>query len=79
MVSPIIFADEMSKGHFKYFNHEHHFEEVDGGTLMTDRLYFEAPLGLLGVIVSELVLNGYLRRFLEKRNLALKAALEQNM
>ena len=79
MEEPIYFVDEMSKGLFKYYRHEHYFEEVEGGTLMTDQLYFEAPLGILGAIVSELVLKGYLRRFLERRNAALKIALEQNL
>ena len=79
MRAPYYFVDEMSKGLFKSFRHEHYYEEVEGGTLMTDRLYFEAPFGLLGTIVSELVLKGYLKRFLERRNAALKLALEKNL
>jgi ligand-binding SRPBCC domain-containing protein len=78
MEAPIYFVDEMSKGLFKYFRHEHHFEEVEDGTLMTDTLHFEAPLGVLGKLVSILVLKGYLRRFLERRNAALKVELENS-
>ncbi len=40
---PAFFADEMVKGAFKSFRHEHHFESTESGTRMTDRFDYESP------------------------------------
>src|SRR5579863_1258025 len=47
---PNFFADEMVKGAFKSFRHEHHFSSADGRALMKDVFVFESPLGILGRI-----------------------------
>lgn len=75
--SPYLFIDEMQRGAFKSLRHDHEFAERDGKTVMTDRLYFEAPLGVLGLIAEQLVLKRYMRKFLEHRNLELKRLLEE--
>ena len=41
-----------------------------------DELEFEAPFGIIGRIFSWLVLTGYMRRFLERRNAVLKRVAE---
>lgn len=74
---PFLFVDEMQKGAFKFMRHEHHFEQVDGGTLMKDVLSFQAPLGVFGRMADGLVLTPYMRRFLEDRNHELKILLEK--
>lgn len=43
---PNYFADEMQKGVFKEFKHEHHFSELNGGTLMIDIFVYKSPLGI---------------------------------
>jgi len=73
---PNTFADEMLSGAFKSMRHRHTFEVVDGGTLMRDHFAFEAPLGFLGTIAEKLVLESYMRRFLETRNVRLKDLAE---
>ena len=46
---PRMFIDEMRRGIFKRFHHEHLFEPAqEGGTLMIDKLHFASPLGMLG-------------------------------
>lgn len=45
---PDEFIDEMQRGAFKSMRHTHSFEDASGGTLMRDKLEFEAPLGILG-------------------------------
>lgn len=45
---PTYFADEMLKGAFKSFKHEHLFESGEGITLMTDIFTYKSPFGLLG-------------------------------
>lgn len=65
---PRHFCDEMVRGSFKSFVHDHHFEAVGAGTRMSDVLEFRSPLGVLGRAVDVLVLSGYLRRLLANRN-----------
>jgi ligand-binding SRPBCC domain-containing protein len=44
---PNYFVDEMVKGPFKSFRHEHHYTRVDNHTLMIDVFVFES-LGNIG-------------------------------
>ncbi len=73
---PSHFQDVMLEGAFARLVHDHRFDKRDDGTRMTDELLFEAPYGVLGRIVGSLFLTGYMRRFLERRGKALKAAAE---
>jgi len=76
MQPPFLFVDEMLRGAFKSFRHEHHFNQLKGATLMTDIFIFEAPLGLLGAIANRLFLTSYMRDLLIKRNGMIKAHAE---
>ncbi|WP_339315795.1 SRPBCC family protein [Paenibacillus sp. FSL R10-2734] len=73
---PFLFVDEMQKGAFKRLKHLHEFKELGGKTLMTDTLHFEAPFGLLGRAVERIILEKYMKRFLEHRNNELKKLAE---
>lgn len=44
------FVDEQRTGPFAMWHHIHEFEEVEGGTLVRDILYYALPLGFLGRI-----------------------------
>ncbi len=44
----VFFVDEQLKGPYKIWRHEHHFEAVDGGVLMTDSVSYRLPFGFLG-------------------------------
>jgi ligand-binding SRPBCC domain-containing protein len=68
----IFFQDEMLQGDFKSMKHEHYFTEINGGTLMTDKFYFESPFGIVGKLFNYLFLKNYMKRFLIKRNEAIK-------
>ncbi|MDX2001732.1 MAG: SRPBCC family protein [Chitinophagales bacterium] len=71
------FADEMVKGAFHSFHHEHRFTVMDSNsTLMEDVFVFRAPFGLLGKLVDKLILHRYMTTFLEKRNQSIKAYAE---
>lgn len=70
---PHRFIDEQRRGPFRSFWHEHRFEPHDAGTLMTDRVRFEAPLGPLGRVAETAVLGRHLRQLIELRNAALVA------
>lgn len=65
---PFLFTDEMAEGDFKSMYHEHHFKQVENGTIMIDIMKFEAPYGGIGRLFSKIYLTGYLKKMLELRN-----------
>lgn len=74
--TPRYFVDEMQKGSFQSFRHEHFFEKDGEYTLMKDVLHYSAPLGFIGKIADRLFLENYLTRFLEIRNELIKKVAE---
>ncbi len=75
---PEHFRDEMVRGAFRYFVHDHTFTPELGGTLMTDTCRFAAPCGPIGWLVERLVLGRYLRRFLVERGEIIKRVAESD-
>jgi hypothetical protein len=74
---PHYFRDVMVKGNFRSFEHEHFFELTEhGGTIMRDRLVFEAPFGPFGWLAEKLILRAYLTRFLGQRDAVIKRIAE---
>lgn len=73
--APYRFVDEQESGPFRRWWHEHRFEPVSGGTLMTDVVEFESPAGPAGRFVNALVLTRYMTKLLEQRNAWLVDAL----
>lgn len=65
---PNFFTDEMQKGIFKSFKHEHIFKNTVAGTLMTDVFVYIAPLGVLGRLADVLFLERYMKQLLKTRN-----------
>ncbi len=76
MKSPDFFVDEMIKGDFKSFNHEHHFKTTSNGTIVIDIIHFETPYGTIGKLAISLFLTSYLERLLTKRNEVIKEYAE---
>jgi len=71
------FVDEMEKGKFKTFKHEHFFEEENGVTIMKDKLQYETPFGIFGKLFDVLFLKKHLTNFLLERNKILKLVSEK--
>lgn len=76
MENPLYFCDEMTKGDFKTFKHQHYFKAVQNGTLLIDMVHFESPYGWLGRLFNKLYLTNYLRQFLLHRNEVIKQYAE---
>ncbi len=72
MVKPDFFIDEMIKGDFKSFRHEHHFKLAENGTIVIDLINFETPYGIAGKIANRLFLKSYIEKVLTKRNNVIK-------
>jgi ligand-binding SRPBCC domain-containing protein len=70
------FVDEMETGKFKTFKHQHFFEEKNGVTIMTDKLQYETPFGIIGKLFDTLFLKNHLTSFLLMRNDVLKKISE---
>ena len=76
--TPKYFVDEMEKGIFKSFKHEHIFEEKEGKTVMIDIFHYESPLGILGKIADKLFLKKYMKTLLSNRNETIKEFAESD-
>lgn len=57
---PHTFVDEMERGPFGHWRHQHIFEKTAYGTRMTDHVAFASPFGPLGRLVDALVLQRYM-------------------
>lgn len=69
---PNHFTDEMVKGAFKSFKHEHLFDESEEKNLMIDIFNFETPFGLFGRLFNSLTLTNHMQKLLAKRNEMIK-------
>lgn len=76
MNRPVNFTDEMIKGDFKHFHHQHHFKATDNGTIMIDVVDFECPYGIIGILLSRFYLKKYLEQLLLTRNQFIKEYAE---
>ena len=72
MERPVNFIDEMVKGDFKHFRHEHHFKAIENGTIMIDLIEFESPYGIIGKWVNSFYLKNYLEQLVIRRNKVIK-------
>ena len=76
---PNFFADEMVKGAFKSFRHEHHFRQKgEETTEMIDYFNYQSPLMILGRIADKLFLESYMKNLLQRRNQLIKEVAESN-
>ena len=49
---PVLFVDEQRFGPYRFWHHEHHFREVEGGVEMEDIVHYALPLGTIGRVVG---------------------------
>ena len=45
---PSLFVDEQRFGPYRFWHHEHHFREVEGGVEMEDIVHYALPFGTIG-------------------------------
>jgi ligand-binding SRPBCC domain-containing protein len=74
--APHGFSDEQVRGPFRALRHDHVFVETGAGTLVTDRIEWESPLGLLGRLADEVAVRRQLLGILTARNAHLKRRAE---
>lgn len=62
-----LFVDEQRRGPYRMWHHQHHFEERDGGVLMTDIVHYELPFWPIGELVHPLFVSRQLADIFEFR------------
>jgi ligand-binding SRPBCC domain-containing protein len=62
-----MFVDEQRFGPYAFWHHQHIFEEVENGTLMTDILHYRVPLGIVGKLINALFIGRKVKSIFEYR------------
>jgi ligand-binding SRPBCC domain-containing protein len=61
------FVDEQRKGPYSLWHHEHHFEQVEDGVLMTDIVSYSLPYGWIGRLAHRLFVKRQLEEVFDYR------------
>jgi ligand-binding SRPBCC domain-containing protein len=61
------FVDEQRFGPYKMWHHEHLFQEIADGTLITDKVSYKLPFGALGHLAHHLFVQGQLEHIFAYR------------
>jgi hypothetical protein len=61
------FVDLQLSGPYRLWRHTHTFEDVPGGTLVSDRVEYQLPLGPLGTLAHALFVGRALARIFDHR------------
>jgi ligand-binding SRPBCC domain-containing protein len=64
---PNYFVDEQRSGPYALWHHEHHFQSVPGGILMTDKLYYNIGKSIFGWIAGKLFVHRAISTIFEYR------------
>ena len=62
------FVDEQRIGPYKFWYHYHALEEVEGGVMMTDRVSYQPPYGILGKAANRLMIRRQLDSIFDFRH-----------
>lgn len=66
------FIDEQRFGPYKFWHHQHHFEETNDGVLMKDILHYVLPFGFIGEIMGSILLHKKVKNIFNYREQKLK-------
>ncbi|GAB6058753.1 SRPBCC family protein [Desulfonatronum parangueonense] len=72
---PYFFVDEQRIGPYRFWHHQHHFQETDTGLLMTDQVHYALPFGPLGDLVHALWVRNRLQAIFSHRRTVLSGLL----
>lgn len=61
------FVDEQRFGPYKFWHHQHHFQEVNGNTLMRDIVHYDTGKWLFGFLAEKLFVNRKLEYIFDYR------------
>lgn len=61
------FIDEQRFGPFAFWHHQHHFQKIDGGVLMSDVLHYSIGWGPIGLLANSLVVENKIEEIFKFR------------
>jgi len=64
---PRFFVDEQRFGPYRFWHHQHHFREIEGGVEMRDLVHYALPFGVVGGAVRRLMVGPQLTRIFTYR------------
>jgi ligand-binding SRPBCC domain-containing protein len=73
---PTFFQDTMGRGYFRHFQHDHHFDFIDGHTIMWDVVRFSLPFGKPGHIIGKKIVVPHVMGLLDSRFTLIKRLAE---
>ena len=62
------FIDEQRFGPYSFWQHQHHFKEIDNGVEMTDIVHYKIPFWFLGDIANSLFVTSQLKKIFDYRS-----------
>lgn len=66
-----LFVDEQLSGPYALWHHTHRFESLAGGTLISDSVQYQLPLGTLGMLLGGWYVNWDVQKIFEHRRRAI--------
>jgi ligand-binding SRPBCC domain-containing protein len=76
---PTLFVDEQRQGPYKFWQHQHRFREVEGGTEMTDLVSYQLPFGWVGQMIHCLMIKSRLQEIFDYREQVVAARFDLNI
>lgn len=67
MDEPRLFVDEQRLGPYRFWHHQHLFEEIEGGVEMTDLVHYALPWGPIGRVFHRLLVKRQLNEIFDFR------------
>jgi ligand-binding SRPBCC domain-containing protein len=61
------FVDEQRQGPYKFWHHQHHIKPIKNGVEMLDIVHYQAPFGIIGELVTPLIVTKKLEEIFEYR------------
>ena len=73
VVEGTLFVDEQRMGPYRFWHHQHHFRQVDGGVELRDIVHYALPFGPLGAALARWLVAPRIREIFRYRRRALVA------
>lgn len=73
------FIDEQRFGPYKFWHHQHHFEEVHDGVQMKDILHYALPFGPIGGLMGKLFIHDRVKGIFSFREKKLNEIFQPNI
>lgn len=75
---PHLFIDVQRFGPYRFWHHQHHFEEADGGVELKDIVHYVLPLPMFAGLVNDLFVHKQLQEIFRHRRKRLEEMFGKN-